>query len=243
MRIIIAISVLLFFIIVILFSCKKEESDFPTIAPAVFNPKFTYATMTDVDGNIYKTITIGTQTWMAENLRTTKYNDNSPIPNVTESSDWTNLRTGAYCNYNNTSNTNAIVTFGRLYNWMAVNTGKLAPKGWHVPTNEEWTILSNYLGGDDVAGGKLKETDTAHWNKPNVGATNETGFTSLPNGVRYLGLPSFYSNDNDTRASMWSSTGDDIGAAWLVVIYSSSDKLNRYSFSEGFGFSVRCVKD
>ena len=101
------------------------------------------------------------------------------------------LRTGAYCNYNNTSNTNAIVTFGRLYNWMAVNTGKLAPKGWHVPTNEEWTILSNYLGGDDVAGGKLKETDTTHWNKPNVGATNETGFTALPNGVRYLGLPSF----------------------------------------------------
>jgi len=126
---------------------------------------------------------------------------------------------------------------------MAVNTGKLAPKGWHVPTNEEWTILSNYLGGDDVAGGKLKETDTAHWNKPNVGATNETGFTALPNGVRYLGLPSFYSNDNDTRASMWSSTGDDIGAAWLVVIYNSSDKLNRYCFSEGFGFSVRCVKD
>jgi hypothetical protein len=104
---------------------------------AVFNSSLTYGTMTDQDGNVYQTITTGSQTWMAENLRTTKYNDGTAIANVSTNSDWTNLSTGAYCNYNNTSNEDTIATDGRLYNWYAVNVGNLAPKGWHVATNSE----------------------------------------------------------------------------------------------------------
>ncbi len=112
--------------------------------PIVDNPTdsdITYGTVTDQDGNEYKTVTIGTQTWMAENLRTTKYNDSTSIPNITSASMWQNSTTGAYCNYNNTTDIDTIVTYGSLYNWYAVNTGKLAPKGWHVATNEEYSTL------------------------------------------------------------------------------------------------------
>jgi hypothetical protein len=143
-------------------SCEKDNDNGPSTnnpfngkTTAVFNPNVTYGTMTDLDGNEYKTVTIGTQTWMAENLRTTKYNDGSNIPNVTNNNSWFILRTGAYSNYKNTTNADTIATFGRLYNWYTVNTGKLAPQGWHVPTNSEWIILTTYLGGIDVSMSKL----------------------------------------------------------------------------------------
>ena len=138
--------------------------------------------VTDIDGNVYQTVTIGTQVWMVENLKTTRYIDGTAIPLDTNSSTWGGLTTPGYCWYNDS----AIYgnTYGALYNWYAVNTGKLAPAGWHVPTDSEWTVLTTYLGGETVAGGKLKDTGTTYWQSPNTGATNASGFLALPGGFR-----------------------------------------------------------
>jgi uncharacterized protein (TIGR02145 family) len=141
-------------------------------------------TVKDFEGNVYKTITIGTQTWMADNLRTTKYRNGDAIPEVTDSSAWINLITGAYCNYNNTRNNDTIVSYGRFYNLYAVTDNRnICPTGWHVSTDAEWTTLTDYLGGASVAGDKLKEKGTTHWESPNAGATNEIGFTALPGAI------------------------------------------------------------
>ena len=139
--------------------------------------------LTDIDGNAYKAIKIGNQVWMYENLKTTKLNDGTAIPLVTTSAAWGNLTTPGYCWYNNDEASNKNV-YGALYNWYTINTGKLCPAGWHVPTVAEWTTLTTFLGGESVAGGKLKETGIAHWKSPNTGASNETGFTALPGGFR-----------------------------------------------------------
>ena len=139
--------------------------------------------VTDYDGNHYSSVLIGSQIWMAENLKTIKYNDGTAIPLVTDATEWSNLTTHGYCWYNNDEATYGD-TYGALYNWYTVETGNLCPTGWHVPTDAEWTELIDYLGGESVAGGKLKETGTTHWNSPNPGATNETGFTTLPGGYR-----------------------------------------------------------
>src|SRR5665647_3709784 len=126
-------------------NCKKE---------ATTDPDQTSGTVTDIDGNVYHTVTIGTQVWMVENLKTTKYRNGDPIPNVTDNIAWGALTTGAYCNYNN--DTNNSITYGRLYNWYAANNRNIAPSGWHVPTVAEWTILITYVGGKSVGGDKLK---------------------------------------------------------------------------------------
>jgi uncharacterized protein (TIGR02145 family) len=228
-------------------SCQKDEDNNPASnnptngkTTAEFNPSVIYGTMTDQDGNVYKTVTIGTQTWMAENLRTTKYNDGTAIPNVTDNDEWGGLSTGAYCNYNNTINTDTIATYGRLYNWHAVNTGKLAPKGWHVPSDAEWTQLTTYLGGVSVAGGKLKETGTTHWNSPNGGATNETGFTALPGGFR-ITYGSFF-NIGDLGL-WWSATESYASIAWGHVVGSNDGGVRRHNYDKELGYSVRCVRD
>lgn len=135
-----------------------------------------------IDGDVYRTDTIGSQVWMVENLKTTKYNDGSSIPNVTDNTTWNGLNTGAYCWYN--SDISNKKPYGALYNWYTLNTGKLAPYGWHVPTDVEWESLIDHLGGESVAGGKLKESGTTHWQTPNIGATNESGFTAVPGGFR-----------------------------------------------------------
>jgi len=136
----------------------------------------------DADGNIYHTVTIGTQVWMAEDLKTTRYNDGTPIPYVTDTVEWGSLHSGAYCWANNDESNKTV--YGALYNWYTTNTGKLCPTGWHVSSNNDWETLINYCGGWEIAGGKLKEAGTAHWDAPNVGATNEFGFTALPAGGR-----------------------------------------------------------
>jgi uncharacterized protein (TIGR02145 family) len=223
-------------------SCKKDDDNNPTNGrtTALFNTGVTYGTMTDQDGNVYETVTIGTQTWMAENLRTTKYNDGSSITNVTSASEWEGLTTGAYCNYNNTSSNDTIATFGRLYNWYAVNTGKLAPAGWHVPTDAEWTTCTTYLGGTSGAGGKLKETGTTHWISPNTGATNETGFTALPGGSRnYDGT---FVNIG-IYGTWWSATEYNTYYAWFRYVGYGSSIVGRNSIRQEVGFSVRCVRD
>jgi uncharacterized protein (TIGR02145 family) len=206
---------------------------------AVFNSNITYGTMTDQDGNIYKTVTIGTQTWMAENLRTTKYNDGTDIPNITLISNWYTLTTGAYCNYDNTTIADTIATYGRLYNWYAVNTGKLAPKGWHVPTDDEWTVLETYLG-KDVAGAKMKETGYTHWNSPNTGATNETGFTALPGGFR--SSTGIYYNIG-TFSIWWSATEEDDDNSLSIYLFYYYSKDTRDASEKNHAYSVRCVKD
>ncbi len=196
-------------------------------------------TLTDIEGNEYKVVKIGEQVWMAENLLTTKYNDSTAIPLVTDITAWGNLSTPGYCWYNNDSATYA-QTYGALYNWYTVNTGNLCPTGWHVPTDTEWTTLTTYHGGESVAGGKLKETGTTHWDTPNTGATNETGFTALPGGYR-LGNGPF---DRIRRfCNLWSATEFDTYEAWNRSIYYDDSLADRVNNSKRRGFSVRCVRD
>ncbi len=195
-------------------------------------------TVTDIDGNVYHTVTIGTQVWMVENLKVTHYRNGDPIPNVTDDAQWESLTTGAYCNYDNDSN-NAD-TYGCLYNWYAVNDSRnICPTDWHVPTNKEWVTLVMYLGGTDVAGGKMKETGITHWNI-NFGATNESGFSALPGG--YRGYDGGF-GDMRGNASFWSSTEYDNYRAWGRGLGYSGSKVARDFAAKGGGGSVRCVRD
>jgi uncharacterized protein (TIGR02145 family) len=193
----------------------------------------------DIEGNKYKTVTIGTQIWMAENLKTTKLNDGTPIPMVTDNETWINLKTPAFSWYGNDSTENK-ESYGALYNWYAVNTNKLCPTGWHVPTDGEWQTLTIFLDGFYTAGGKLKEKGTKHWKSPNIAATNESGFTALPGG--YRSLQGIF-NYQGISAYWWSSTkyNDSSVLFWNIRYRLGYIYKNR---SENYcGFSVRCLKD
>jgi len=179
-------------------------------------------------------VTIGTQVWMLKNLDVDKYRNGDPIPQVTDPAQWASLTTGAWCYYNNDPANAAI--YGKLYNWYAVNDPRgLAPAGWHVPTDEEWTVLTTYLGGQSVAGGKLKEAGTAHWSSPNV-ADNSSGFTALPGGCRYS---SGTFSGIGSNGLWWSSTA----GAWARDLACYSAGVGRYNYYRYYGFSVRCVRD
>ena len=218
----------------------------------IFNPKLTYGTLTDVEGNTYKTIQIGTQTWMAENLKTTSFSDAIPITKVTDDKEWARLTTPAYCWYDNDSVTYNMSN-GALYNWFAVNTGKLCPTGWHVPTDLEWTTLIYYLGGNDVALGKLQETGTTHWTNQNLNATNNSGFTALPCGSRQGDESAHIYADIGFLGNWWSSTKYPVASdipligAWKLPLFyypnqgSSTIYLNYGSYT--YGLSIRCVKN
>ena len=210
------------------------------VSGIIFNPNLTYGSVSDNDGNTYKTIQIGTQTWMAENLKTTKHNDGTAIPLVTDGTAWAALSTPGYCWYSNDAATYK-ATYGALYNWYAVNTGNLCFTGWHVPTDAEWTTLTNYLGGETIAGGKLKETGTSHWSSPNTGATNESGFTALPGGARSLISGTFVDvgNYGGWRSSTEYSTGNSYGRCMRC----SYGYVSRVSYIVRTGFSVRCLRD
>jgi uncharacterized protein (TIGR02145 family) len=200
---------------------------------------FRTGVVTDVDGNVYRTVRIGNQVWMVENLRVTRYSDSTPIPHVTNSITWIDLSSGAYCSYANDSGN--VTTYGRLYNWFAVtDSPSIAPEGWRVPTDEDWQTLVDYLGGSSVAGGKLKEAGTTHWDSPNTGATNESGFTALPGGHRsyhgifnYLGFTAYF----------WSSTDSNSSYAWARLLNRYHSLVVRDYFNKPDGFSVRCVRD
>jgi uncharacterized protein (TIGR02145 family) len=196
----------------------------------VFNPSLSYESVADVDGNVYKTIKIGAQYWMAENLKTTKYNDNSAIPFVISSNDWAALKTPGYCWYNNDLTNKA--NYGALYNWYTINTGKLCPSGWNVPSSADWFSLIQY-SGDFIAGNNLRETGTAHWISPNSSSTNQYGFTALPGGARrYYG--NFY--DKGESGYWWTS------AVSNVDIYVNSSGASIFVNYEYFGYSVRCMR-
>jgi len=179
----------LFFLV---FNCEKDKD----------------ITITDIDGNVYHTVPIGTQLWMIENLKTTKYNDGSDIPLVEDPEEWADLLTPAYCWYDN--NNTYKHPYGALYNSYVIETDKLCPEGWHVPTNSDWGTLINYL--EEPVGGKLKEYGTVNWKNPNTNATNETGFTALPGGYRtYFTGEFWYIND---AGYWWTSTEFSSDYSW-----------------------------
>jgi uncharacterized protein (TIGR02145 family) len=192
----------------------------------------------DADNNYYYSVTIGTQTWLLENLKTTLYRDGTAIPLVTENTAWKNLTTPGYCWYNN-DEAKYESAYGALYNWYTVSTGKLCPAGWHVPANSEWITLTNYLGGESLAGNKLKEAGSTHWGDLNNG-TNETGFTALPGGDR-KDDGSF--SDNGSSGFWWSVSSALPTSSYYAVLYSSSGSLVRGGNPNVFGYSVRCIKD
>lgn len=201
------------------------------------------ATVTDATGHVYNTVTIGTQTWIQENLRTTKYSDGSDITNVTNPTTWSTLSSGAYCDYDNTLSYS--MEYGKLYNWFAINTatngGKhLCPTGWHVPSDTELITLTTFLGGDAVAGGYLKEMGYTHWINPNVGATNSSGFTARAGGYRNQN-GSF--QDISSRGYLGSATAYTSTTSWYLKLFSDySSVLMDYGL-KGEGFSIRCIKD
>jgi len=220
-----------FLLIILIHSCQKYDKN----------------ALKDIDGNAYTSVTIGTQVWMVENLKTTKYNDGTTIPLVTDNTAWLNLTTPGYCWYNNDAGTNKN-TYGALYNWYVVNTDKLCPMGWHVPSDAEWHNLVLYLDGNasidnipesSIAGGKLKEEGTSHWMSPNTG-TNSSGFRALPGGGRNsLGFGSI-----GVSGLYWSSTGI---AEFEYVLYRglgyNTSDIFRDRYSKWIGCSVRCLKD
>jgi uncharacterized protein (TIGR02145 family) len=225
--------------LVLLISCKKEDE--PNVVK-------------DIDGNVYKTVIIGDQEWFAENLKTTKYNNGTPIPNVTSNSDWSNLTSGAYAWYENNEATykNA---YGALYNWYAVNTGNLCPTGWHVPTDAEWSQLISHIdpsadptewSESEIAGSKLKSTRTApdahpRWESSNTVATDEYGFSALPGGSRYDVSGRFY--DVGGYGFWWSSTEDGASYAWFRYMHFGNEYVARSNYSKKLGLSVRCIRD
>jgi uncharacterized protein (TIGR02145 family) len=213
-------------IIIIIFlvpSCKKENNN----------------SIIDADGNVYTSVIIGTQVWLVENLKTTRYKDGTSIQNITDKNTWSNSITLGYCWYdNNISNKD---TYGALYNWYALNTGKLCPTGWHVPSEAEWTTLITYLDGESIAGGKLKEVGTTHWTSPN-NATNETGFTALPGGYRHR---DGVFRDLGSLGYWWSATELDVDSTWAwfhEMSYFVTDIFLNNQYKKD-GFSIRCVKD
>jgi uncharacterized protein (TIGR02145 family) len=239
-------AVIVFLMVGFIFSACSKKGDKNPAGPSSND------TITDVDGNKYRTVKIGNQWWTSENVKVTHYRNGDAIPRVTGATEWISLITGAYCNYDNDA-TN-VSTYGRLYNWYAVNDSRMiSPIGWHVPTDEEWKTLEMYLGmsredadnliwrGTDE-GGKLKESGFEHWQSPNTGATNESGFTALPGGARlYHGI--FYLMGS--TASFWTSTEGDENKAWSRSLgcCSNPPDVGRSQDYKYGGFSIRLLRD
>jgi uncharacterized protein (TIGR02145 family) len=224
-----------------------------TIVPVLsFSQANSGGQVVDIDRNIYNTVKIGSQVWLKENLKVTRYNNGDPILSVTDTIAWTKLTTPAYCNYNNAESVAG--EYGRLYNYFTVvDTRKLCPKGTHVPDDKEWEILCDFLGGNMVAGGKMKEPGTKHWRSPNVMTidttngnfseipTEESGFSALPAGRQYHDCFAFLGE----YTQMWSVTTCDYDAdlVWCRYLTFSLPHLNRFTYKKHYGLSVRCVKD
>jgi uncharacterized protein (TIGR02145 family) len=229
-------SAIIFVCLLLTSSCNKKEDNNDPVVPVLET-----GTVTDIEGNVYQTVKIGTQWWMSENLKTTRFNDGTSIPLVEDYQLWSNIfnePAPAFCWFDNTISYKE--TYGALYNWHAVNTGVLAPAGWHVPTDAEWTILTTFLGGEDVASGKMKEAGTTHWTIPNTGATNSCGFNALPAGWRHtngmfkeLAIGTYF----------WANSSANAGDAWNRYLNYSNDYIIRADWFQSYGYSVRCVKD
>ncbi|MFN8210256.1 MAG: fibrobacter succinogenes major paralogous domain-containing protein [Bacteroidales bacterium] len=195
--------------------------------------------VTDIDGNRYPAIRIKNQVWMGENLKTTRFNDGKPIPLVVTDKAWKTLEKPAYCwLYNDTANKEK---YGALYNWYAVNTKKLCPQGWHVPSLQDWEDLSLAAGGERIAGAKLKEKGYEHWKNNMLISTDEYGFTALPSGKR--SMEGNFPSDIDEYAVWWSATEVSAILSYNTGVYFGSNALFNGNDNKKNGFSVRCVKD
>ncbi len=204
----------------------------------------------DINGNVYRTVRIGNQVWMAENLKVTHYRNGDRIPMVADSTAWELLNTGAYCNFNNDINNVSI--YGRLYNWYAADDSRgIAPAGWHVPTDEEWKQLEIYLGMNQTqadglfwrgagVGSKMKVVGTTYWGIKNLDANNESRFSALPGGYRYA-WGRF--NSIGIYAVFWSTTERHSSSAWYRHLHHYSSGVYRHDILKQAGFSIRCVKD
>ena len=197
------------------------------------------STVTDVDGNVYNVVAIGNQCWMKENLKVTHYKNGALIPTGLSEAQWQATTSGACADYDNNPTNTAV--YGKLYNWYAVaDPNGLCPTNWHVPSGTEWDTLVNYLGGDTIAGGAMKEIGLTHWASPNTGATNSSGFTGLPGGVR-SDDGTFYSIDG--VGIWWSSTESTAYDAWIRGLDCSDGNVYRLNYGKDYGFSVRCLRD
>jgi len=209
-----------------------------------------FSITTNPPAAVLSNITIGTQVWQSSNYDGTTYRDGTPIPQVTDPTVWASLTTGAWCYFNNNASNGAI--YGKLYNWYALAgifdvasltnqslRKKFSPNGWHVPSDAEWTTLTTFLGGESVAGGKMKSTGTSYWTSPNLGATNSSGFTGLPGGRNDGG---FFANDR-TNGNWWSSSEFDPAFTWSRNLDYNNTVVTSYRSNKKEGFSVRLVKD
>jgi uncharacterized protein (TIGR02145 family) len=225
------ITILIMFSALTTISCEKENKPLFTLDQPV----------TDIDGNVYNTIKINNQIWMAENLKTKKYNNGDLIgTTIPPNSDISNEPSPKY-EWAYDGNESNMTIYGLLYTWYSVNDDrKLCPTGWHVPTDTEWKILTEFLGGDSIAGGKLKQTGTTYYFAPNLGATNESGFTALPSGLRYA-TGVFYSLGDGPI--WWTSTEFDNNNAIFRSLGYSGIAIRRDYFPKNNGMAIRCIKD
>lgn len=196
----------------------------------------TYA-VTDFDGNFYHTVTIGNQTWLRENFKGTHFLNGDPIPNITDQAQWEATTSPAYCYYNNDPEIGKV--YGALYNWYTASDSRGLISGYHVPTEPEWRSLATYLGGSNIAGGKLKETGNVHWNTPNTGATNSTNFTALPSGIR-----TYHFANNQETAYFWSSSVYLVtSAAYVFAVGFNYQNINSGGQNFNRGIAIRLVKN
>ncbi len=204
----------------------------------------------DIDNNVYNTIVIGKQEWMAENLKVKHYRNGDPIPNVTSDKDWKKIKSGAYCTYEN--HPKIELSFGLLYNWYAIKDNRnIAPEGWHIPSDEEWQELLDHLGGNEVAGGPLKSTgnkkeNNGWWLEPNTGATNGSGFNAFPGGRRrpnYIPLQIYFENGG-SHAYFWSSDHKHKRSLFVIGLNNVNTEVHIDSYGyKQYGLSVRCIRD
>jgi uncharacterized protein (TIGR02145 family) len=195
--------------------------------------------ISDIEGNLYHTATNCNQTWTTSNLNVSKYRNGDDVPQVTDATLWAGLTTGAWCYFNNDSANGTI--YGKLYNWYAVTDPRgLAPTGYHIPTDTEWTTLTTCLGGIGLAGGNMKEIGVTHWAIPNAGATNESSFTALPGGFRYFNAA--FSNIGG-YGYWWSTSENSTSGAWSRYLNYYNNASNKFDYNKTYGFSVRCLKD
>jgi len=218
------IGIILFVLVMTLVSCSKDDDE-KAIKPIP-------DTVTDIDGNLYHTTTIGTQVWMVENLKTTKYRNGNPIPNV-NGEQWDNLTAGAYCIYNNNENNRS--TYGLLYNWYVANDSRnICPVGWHIPTLEEWETLA-------YTGLELKESGTTHWMNPNNCYANNSGFKALPGGG--CGFDGAF-NGITEYGYWWTTSEDGTENGWMTIMnYQNPGSSGSVNFDKWIGASIRCIKD
>jgi len=215
-------------------SCDKEKNIFTILKPGPV-----YGSISDKDGNTYKTLLIGTQTWMVQNLKTTKYNDGTFIPIVSDLSSWDNLLSPGCCWDDDFPSYKK--TYGILYNWYAVNSNKLCPVGWHIPTDQEWSQMITYLGGVMIAGGMLKESSLNYWKTPNKGASNMSYFWGLPGGMIESSDSSFQRITE--MGCWWTSTSHNKDMAIARVMYYSNESVREVFYPKKCGLSIRCIWD